>query len=145
MLLAIDPGSDSGWAIFFHGMLVACGLGSEPKPLPEALELLVVERPVIYPKGKTRNPNDEITLALNAGEWIGRFGARAKEKRYLEPRTWKGTIDGDVCNARVFGKLDAGEQLAFEDAVRAQRIPIKKRHNVLDAIGIGLFVSGRLR
>lgn len=145
MLLAIDPGADSGWAIFFQGVLVSCGLGDDPKPLPDRLELLVVERPVIYPGGRTRNPNDQITLALSAGEWLGRFRARSREVQLIEPRAWKGTIDGDVCNARVFGRLDAGEQMVVDDAIRAQKVPARKRHNVLDAVGIGLFVSRRLR
>lgn len=145
MLLAIDPGADSGWAVFFHSMLIACGLGNEPKPLPDRFDTIAVEHPVIYPHGRTKNPNDIVKLAVNAGEWAGRFRARVSEVRYIEPRTWKGTIDGDLCNARVLERLDDTERMIVDDATRDQRIPAKKSHNMLDAIGIGLFVSKRLR
>lgn len=148
VLLAIDPGTDSGWAIFFGGMLIACGLGNDPHPTPKAgdcFKLVVVEHPVIYPSGKTRNPNDIVKLAVNAGEWAGRYRATGAEIRFVEPRAWKGTIDGDACNARVWARLDDGEKTVLDDAVRTQKIPGRKRHNVLDAIGIGLHVSGRWR
>lgn len=145
MLLAIDPGNDSGWALFFGGMLIACGLGGEPTPLAPKIDLLVVEHPVIYPGGKTRSPNDIVKLAVNAGEWMGRFKGRATNTRYVEPRDWKGTIDGDLCNARVMARLADHEKQVVDDAVRTQRIPAKKIHNMIDAVGLGLFVQGRFR
>lgn len=143
MLLAIDPGADSGWAIFFKGMLIACGLGSDPNPLPEKFDVLVIEYPMIYPHGRTANPNDILKVAFNAGEWFGCYGKRAGEFKLVKPREWKGTINADICNARTWAKLDDGEKNVVDDAVREQRIAARKRHNVIDAIGLGLFASGR--
>jgi hypothetical protein len=143
VILAIDPGVDSGWAIFFQGMLVACGLGGAPKPLPERFDLLIVEHPVVYPGGRTKDPNAIVKLAINAGMWMGRYESRASNTQFIFPRDWKGTIDGDLCNRRTWAKLDDGERQVLDDAVRTQKIPAKKRHNVLDAIGIGLHASGR--
>lgn len=145
MLLAIDPGVSAGWAIYFGDMLVACGLGDQPAPAPrEGFVEVIVEHPVIYPGGKTRNPNDIVKLAVGAGEWR-RFKAGGKPVRYVEPRAWKGTIDGDTCNKRTLERLKDDELQVYEDAVRTQRIAPSKRHNVLDAIGIGLFAIGRWR
>lgn len=146
MLLAIDPGADSGWAIFFGGMLIACGLGHEPSPAPPTgFPQVIIEHPVIYPGGRTRDPNSIVKLAVDAGEWAGRYRSKGANIRFVLPRDWKGTIDDEVCNRRALERLDDGEKQAYEDAVRAQRIPSKKRHNVLNAIGIGLFAIGRLR
>lgn len=145
MLLAIDPGADSGWAIFFGGMLVSCGLGQEPNPAPKTgFPLVVIEHPVIYPGGKTRNPNDVLKCAVSAGEWAGRYRRDGGEIRYVLPRDWKGTIDGDTCNRRAIEKLEDHERQVFEDALRTQRFG-KKKHNVLDAIGLGLFAIGRFK
>ena len=143
MLLAVDPGADSGWALFCHDMLISCGLGSEVHPLPEKLDVVVIEHPVIYPHGRTKNPNDVLKVAVSAGEWAGRLADRALEIRYVFPRDWKGTINGDIMNARTWARLDDGEKQVVDDAVRAQKIPARKRHNVLDAIGLGLFAMGR--
>lgn len=147
MLLAIDPGADSGWALFFKGVLISCGLGGDPAPMPTlradgtALDLVIVEHPVIYPNGKTANPNDIVKVAISAGEWMGRYDGMARERRYVVPRDWKGTLDPDICNARTKARLDDGEKQVVEDALRD--VPKKKQHNVLDAIGIGLFACGR--
>jgi hypothetical protein len=144
MLLAIDPGADSGWAVFFGRMLVECGLGDSPRfdALRTAqLDNLVIERPVIYPGGRTKSPNDVVTLALNAGEWAGRYKGIGTRVRYVEPRTWKGTLDPDVCNVRILACLDSGETDVYRDATR--KVPKRKQHNVIDAIGIGLYACGR--
>lgn len=145
MLLAVDPGTHAGWAIFYGGMLIACGLGDRPEPAPpQGFDDVIVEHPVIYPNGKTRNPNDIVKLAVKAGEWR-RYRKGGAEVIYVEPRAWKGTVDPETINKRALERLRDDERQVFEDAVRTARIPKSKQHNVLDAIGIGLSVTGRWR
>src|SRR5205085_12600118 len=77
MLLAIDPGCDTGWACFEDARLVACGLG-DPPPAEvldgdaQPFQDLIVERPVVY-RG-TKQPEAIVKLAVKAGEWGGRYG-----------------------------------------------------------------------
>ncbi|MCL2724841.1 MAG: hypothetical protein FWD69_10440 [Polyangiaceae bacterium] len=147
VLLTIDPGANSGWAVFDEGRLADCGMvcspRTEPLPLPTMLrfERVVIEHPMIYPHGRTRNPNDVLKVAIIAGEWAGFYCHSGAEVSYVMPRAWKGTVDPDVCNARAHAALDAGERAIYDEAVKG--IAEGKRHNVLDAIGIGLFMLKR--
>src|SRR5690242_17814111 len=99
-------------------MLIACGLGREPSPLPKTgFPQVVIEHPAIYPNGRTPNPNSIVKLAVDAGEWAGRFRSQGSEIRYVLPRDWKGTIDDDVCNTRALARLEDHEKQVWEDAV----------------------------
>lgn len=140
MLLAIDPGADSGWAIFRDDALTDCGLGGVEYAAPGPLvNQVVIEHPVIYPGGRSANPNDIVKVAISAGEWAGRYFPCPV--RYVKPRDWKGTIDADVCNKRVLAALSAEEGRVYARA--SEKVPARKRHNVIDAIGLGLFQLGR--
>jgi len=143
-LLAVDPGADAGWARFSDsGKLVGCGLNHPA--MTQGITRCVIERPVIYPgsRGKAR-PNDILTLALRAGEWAGRVGVDSGiTPEYIEPRKWKGTIDGDICNARVFATLTDGEKDILVTAGKS--VAPSKRHNIIDAVGIGLWACKRYR
>lgn len=154
MILAIDPGTNAGWAFFDDGQagspLMACGLGLTTfrEALPRFLAALTsatIERPRIYPGGRTKNPNDIVTLAILAGEWSGRLQATGVSVSWVEPRTWKGSLDKAVCVRRVMARLMPGECEVFDSAVKSQKVPKGKWNNVQDAIGVGLWVSGRLR
>lgn len=131
-LLAIDPGQHAGWALFADTRLAACGLGS---PLAEHVRRVVIELPQVYPRHPVP-PNDLITLAFLAGRYAG---ASAGEVFTVSPHQWKGNLPKDVCAARVRARLSP-EERAVVDAVD---VPEKQRHNVLDAVGIGLFALNR--
>ena len=140
MLLAIDPSKSparTGWAIFDRDTheLVACGTRTPAPPWLEGVTHAVIERPRIYPHGRTPNPNDIVTLAWSAGEHAGALRARGVDVRDVEPRTWKGTLDKAVCMRRVWSKLTPAEQ-AVADIYQ-------DNDHVLDAIGIGLHAIGR--
>lgn len=140
-LLAIDPGANSGWAFFDSARrLSACGLGNAPEGLIVAAGRALIERPKIYPRGRTKNPNDVLAVAVSAGEHGGRCKAAGAQVDYVEPRSWKGTIDKATHHARVLERLDARET-AIVDRLG---LPKSKRHNVLDAVALGLFGVGRL-
>src|ERR1700761_7030981 len=68
--LAIDPGADTGWALFSdRDHLVRCGLGDPSKqPPPPQAKSVVIEVPQIYnARNMKGNPNNIITLAVNVG------------------------------------------------------------------------------
>ncbi len=147
MLLAIDPGSDTGWALFDSARrLVACGLGTPVLPPLAGLDEVLIECPRLRPRGE-KNPNAILVVARNAGEWGGRYGDFCGTLRYVTPNDWKGSTPKDVSQKRSEGKLDGKElaivERAFADAPGRNGLAPSKRHNVWDAIGIGLHGVGR--
>lgn len=60
------------------------------------------------------------------------------EPEYIEPQRWKGQLPKKRCNEIVEGKLSPTEKRFLNDIK-----PKSAQHNVLDAIGIGLFAVGR--
>lgn len=146
MLLSIDPGANSGWAVYDNSTLVACGRSVPPAAWLEGVTDAVIERPRIYPHGRTRNPNDIVTLAVTVGELAGALRAYGIGVRYVEPRQWKGTLDANTCCRRAWARLREDER-----AVAAKYEPPPKgdvpgtKHNVLDAIGLGLWQVGRFK
>lgn len=142
MLLAIDPGEDLGWALFSRIALLNCGIEDcERLAFPIGrlvIERLVIECPYIYPKAGKANPNDMITLARKVGRIEERFD-HVPIKQVVFPRTWKGTVPKEIHNRRVIAKLDAREV----ETLHAVKCTEKKLHNVIDAVGLGLWALGR--
>jgi len=149
-ILAIDPGKDSGWALFEDGLLVGCGLlqvtstdATQYKALADrllVLDVCIVERPAIYPGRKQKaSTTNIITLALTAGGAMAHCGRRARKKIYVEPRKWKGQRPKDVDNRRTISLLSAAEK----KIVGQSGVGETKLNNVLDAVGIGLWYLER--
>jgi hypothetical protein len=105
---------------------------------PMTVKVVVVEVPRIYPAARQKgDQNDLIPVAgvsFAAASVLGRYGATLKR---FYPRDWKGTVDADVCCRRVEAALTEPER------GRIEKCPAHLRHNVLDAIGIGLKYLGR--
>ena len=142
MLLSIDPGADAGWARFSDaGKLVACGLNEGA--IHAGTSRAVIERPMIYPGGRQKaRPADVITLAVRAGEWGGRVESFLSiTPEYVEPSTWKGQVPKDVHQLRIWARLAPDEQELVATAGRG--VSASKRHNIVDAVGIGLWALGR--
>ena len=146
MLLAIDPGTDCGWSLFVETRLVACGLGDPRHSTAHRvkdIERVVIERPFVYPKSPV-DPNDIIALALKAGEWAGHYRSWS-EIVYVFPWQWKGSVPKPIHHQRIRAKLSEQElkvlRLAKRDTLHA--VQKSKVHNVVDAIGLGLFGVGR--
>lgn len=139
-LLAIDPGARTGWALFIElaGVfrLSACGVASptEPPTWPgmKKIDQVVIENPVIYPNQKAR-PKDILTLARIVGRYQERFDASPIE--LVEPREWKGSIDGDVMIHRIEGAFDAGDKRIVDTYL--SKMSTTNRGNAIDAIGLG--------
>lgn len=130
MILGIDPGNNTGWAILDHGgKLQSCGVGMPPNPLSDYFFLVVIECPQVYPGMSSKIANDLVKLAVNAGEYKYRYRSVLKTIMVI-PHEWKGNTPKDVHNRRVLRLLDTAE---------AARIPVMsktKKHNMVDAIGL---------
>lgn len=140
--LAIDPGNDTGWALFrSYTEIVACGLG-DPRLAPWAdatprqVGPVIIEKPVIYPNRNMKgDPNDILKLAIGVGEYKEFFQRRGSRVALVEPRSWKGSIPKDVHHARVWGELSPSAQAVVSEF--AKDVAPSKRHNLLDAVALG--------
>ncbi len=148
-LIAIDPGAHAvGWASFESGELRKCGMADRERVLDGLFSRVpsvnaVIEQPQIYEqRAQKGDPNDLISVALTAGfvECALVFGG-ASEVQYVWPRKWKGGVKKNLHNARVLAQLEADELQALKQC----GVFASKRHNVIDAIGIGLWRLGRLK
>lgn len=137
-LLACDPGENCGGACFIGGVLVWAGLLSFADPTHIAIraERMIVEIPQVYPGPRAEDPNDLIGVAIIAGQWIR--SVSAPDTRRVFPRQWKGGVDKKIHNGRVLAKLSAAE------LQEVPKMAASKLHNVIDAIGLGLFDLGRI-
>ncbi len=141
MLLTIDPGADSGWAVFGStGWLTACGLNEGAPSAASGITRVVIERP--HPHRTKAKVKDIITLALRAGEWGGWAKAvLGVSPEYIEPPTWKGSMDKDTCHSRMWALLSPNEKILLAKA--GDGIAPSKQHNICDAVAIGLWVKKR--
>lgn len=129
-VLAIDPGACTGWALFVAPggwRLVAAGVAAPDQDFTGGpVDLVVIERPMrnygVPEKGL-------LTLAITTGRYVERYRMRRQE--LVEPRAWKGTIDGDIMTARIDAALTPAERALLPKVAKTYR------HNMLDAIGLG--------
>lgn len=136
-LLAIDPGLDTGWALFTRGFaLLACGVGQPPMGAP----YVVIEKPQVYRgRGSKGDPNDLITLAVGVGRYLERAENSGARVALVLPRQWKGTIDKEIHHQRIRRDLpiDDLRVVVTEEAKLAK----SKVHNMMDAVGLGLWAK----
>jgi hypothetical protein len=147
----IDPGSPLvGWACFEGGRLVLCGISRTPKEMKDvraraefhkaalvdlgayapASEGVLSECMWFRHSGKRMDPQDLIDVNLVAGHVA---------TRWTLPHEWKGMVSKENHQPKILEKLDEKE-LALVNAV----MPKSLRHNVIDAVGIGLVDNERL-
>ncbi len=150
MFVSIDPGVTTGWALWNLRGLVACGLG-DPRVCPrhvvvpraddeDVIHDVWIESQRIYPHSHA-DPNDILKLAQDAGRWAGIYAAVGVEAFYVEPSTWKGQVPKAIHHPRIWGALTAPEQAIVASAGKG--VAPSKRHNMMDAVGIGLWVRNR--
>lgn len=144
-LLAIDPGKHTGFAIFEEGMLVNAGVWAVhlKNAVPNDVSWIgpadiIIEIPQVYPSRLQKgDPNDLITVAFGAGLVAGRFPCA--RLHLVKPHQWKGTVPKEIHNRRV--------QLALNEKERAiaasTKVLASVRHNMIDAIGLGLWYLKR--
>lgn len=132
---------------------------------------LVIERPRITDQTRGKDPNDQ--LDLNGAAYFAEGAIRARggpPAKYVAPSEWKGQLDKPIHHGRVWSMLSPPEIRAFcrdtgltDDEVaakiaRACDLIAKgirnkdgspkeyawKTHNLLDAVGLGLWHLGRV-
>lgn len=149
MIVTVDPGKHyHGLAVFSHGELRVASL----IPRKEigvwvranewcVPEVLVVEQP--HKQFRTVNYNILTALACAAGEVAGAFmGLQHTEHvQYIWPSTWKGQLDKPKSHKRIRVELSKAE---FARIVMPSQVKTLG-HNVMDAVGIGLWRVGRMR
>jgi hypothetical protein len=148
-LIAIDPGKAGlGWAAFEGGRLIETGLIANGS-LSEAFRVLkevclkhrpgdaVIEIPQVYQQRLQKgDPNDLITVAVIAGIAAAAFLPYGIEPQLVRPHKWKGSRPKAVDNQYTLSLLDEDE--------KSKLVKVSgKQHNVLDAVGIGLWRVGR--
>jgi hypothetical protein len=160
-LLAVDPSLRStGWAWFVGGALARVGrntrkatddaIARRAANMAEAVLLnfsgvvidrLVVEWPQVYRAARSKgDPNDLLGLAAIAGILVSGVEGRADTPT---PREWSGGVPkatrGDPLKSargvRVWSRLRESERAVLEST--------KINHDVVDAVGIGLWALGR--
>jgi len=139
ILLSIDPGKHAmAWAVFKEGTLHACGLGNSALHVKSYDPThVVIELPQVYRQSK--NPNDLVDLAFRAGFWAHTFNEPGVEFETVWPHDWKGSRPKSVDNRATRKDMTEAELKLLPD------LPDGKLHNVIDAIGIGLWKLGRKR
>lgn len=138
MYLAIDPGNDTGFALFRSvDDLVFCGVGEvrNRKGL-EDVKTVIVEEPQVYIARKMKgNPNDLIKLAVDVGRKLQHFEDRGARTCTVKPGDWKGQVPKDIHHARVWGELSESAKMIVQSCGRG--VPASIRHNMMDAVALG--------
>lgn len=133
---AIDPGEFSGWSLLSADLkLVKCGI-DRPPMLP--YKAVLIERPTIYPHTKV-DPNNIVTLSLNAGNHAGRLETLGARVHWVEPRTWKGSVPKHIHHPRILAALSPLEQDVV--SVCGKGISIKKIEDMMDSIGLAQYAK----
>lgn len=143
---SVDPGGPClGWAQWVDGVLFACGLSrcaaSDWADRARTHRALLAARGAysgvvltecMRYRGRATPGSPQTLVELNA--IAGHVG-----NAWVEPAQWKGCVPKEEHQPMVWGALRPEEH-----ALVASVNPPSLRHNVVDAVGIGLYALGRL-
>lgn len=142
-LLSVDPGKTTGMAVFKDKDLCDAYYGMPEDMLNEAgsgaMDLAVIEMPRWYPHEHKIDVNDLLDLSVTVGRFQETLRSQGAKVELVFPRTWKGTVKKDIHNRRVLEQLTAAELALLPKRPRAKDFD----HNMIDAIGLGLWKLGR--
>ncbi len=102
--------------------------------------LIVVE----YPEQYAINPTPRAPvqgLACTGGGLVSALKRESNRVKFLLPKEWKGQVPKDIMLDRIVNRLQPSERTLLE----AQKFIKSKKHNVIDAIGLGLHMLDRLK
>ena len=104
----------------------------------DASERIIIEHPVIYPsaaqqKGDLNDLLDVVAVGASVAS-----GFRAHYIESVSPREWKGQVPKNIMTMRIASALSETERANIEKCAAGLK------HNVLDAVGIGLWKLGRI-
>lgn len=156
--LAIDPGvRELGWALFRMDEFVTGGVSSVPGTLPNLghnvsqhrrniynatghlhVDFVAVEAMEYADRRAKSVPADLLRV-----QWVGAAlgGMFATQITPVTPTTWKRSVPKDIHHKRIRAKLTKREAVALERAETA--VAAGLRHNLVDAVGIGLWAVRR--
>jgi hypothetical protein len=138
IVCAIDPGKHaSAFAVGDESGIVDAHYGPE-FVLMYTADLVIAEKPMVYPGLKSRSPNDLIDVAIGLGLAIGSIPH--KSLKMVAPRTWKGNIKKETMTNRIWSKMSDDECALVSEL----KLPKGKEHNVIDACGMLLWHWGKL-
>lgn len=136
MYVSIDPGLNTGIAVFDHTHTLIMALLGDPRDYKVSAQYCVIEKPKVYKRTKSKgDPNDLITLAIRVGEYKQYFQSIGAKVGLVWPSEWKGQEDKGLNNARVVAALSPLERGRLKGAL--QYVSTSKQNNVIDAIGLG--------
>jgi len=154
-LLAIDAGFQHfGWSVFSQGSLVEADLGTnetlefslgvQPPNFEKVLSEIILSNQwssplavIEYPKNRISTPNVDslLKLAASCGAYTALLQAAGFSVEWVLPHEWKGHVPKQVMCKRILDKLETHEY---------SKVRRLKNHNVLDAVGVGLWKLKRL-
>ena len=137
--LAVDPGKCTGWALFDGARLRSCGTSAPPRFAEVrnvVCDWLVIERP--HEGAGKASKSDLVTLAARMGAVKALVNAANVEE--VLPVRWKGSTPKKIMTLRIGERwMTADDREAASAACRAFGVTASKMHNVLDAIGTGIW------
>lgn len=102
---------------------------------------IFIEHMKVYPGPRQQgDQNDLISLAVAEGVLIG----DAAEFELVTARDWAGTVPKETRARRILGAEDRPGLLDARELAIVNAIPGRRVHNAIDAIGLALWVAGRL-
>ena len=93
----------------------------------------IIEYPVF--RKSTQNPESIIKLSCAVGAYTSILQTAGFDVRWVKPSTWKGTVPKHIFTKRILARLSSEEKALFNN----------KDHNIVDAVGIGLWSCRRLK
>ena len=155
-VLSIDPGlspkGGTGYALFQDGALMHAGLATpsavrlEDRIVAIAHEIrsdcahygeldeVVIEKMKVYSFAKQKGSQGDIIDLAHLG---GALLHLARSAVLVEPAGWKGQVPKDVVQGLVEHRLTENENAALLYSLGP--VARSRRHNVYDAVGIGLW------
>jgi len=141
--LYIDPGAITGWSVFDKGSLREAGVCSE---WPERggvvfaaaryANLMVIECPHTKWRATIK---DMIMLGRRIGRWEQWAKPLGIEVKLMGVNEWKGSVPKPIMEKRILAALTDAERTLLPKLAKT------RRHNMIDAVGIGLHCERRLR
>jgi len=155
-ILSIDPGFKYfGFAILDDSEVLSAGLSktkvgawaTKSRQPPSFLALLDVVQAyewesrhavIEFPRVHRDTPNNDsiVKLAAACGAYTALLETQDFTIEWVEPREWKGMVPKDIMYKRIIAKLNTEEY---------SRIDKPQDHNVIDAVGIGLWQIRKTR
>ena len=144
MMMSVDPGTKAtGWAVWEDRAMVLCGLARGRNWLQTVRAMPRIEVTDLWLEDQQiyRNSGVDAHSLLAVSRVVGAvaFHVPAKKVELVRPATWKGQVPKEICNRRTYSRLTPSEKILVELANCSESL----KHNLLDAVGIGLWAIKR--